>query len=81
MEYKTVYSPEELKDLCTRMKARLNSMPKELHLDDATYIPDLKLTVGYLISVVESGRTNITFSGQIYHLFRIEKKLEELENQ
>ncbi len=78
MDYKREYAAEDLKALCDRMKARLSSMPKDLQLDDATYIPDLKLTVGYIISVIESGRVGVTFSGQIYHLCRIERKLDEL---
>ena len=47
-------------------------------MDDATFVKDLRQTVDYYLRLVELYHDKRTFSGQLYLLERIRKKLIEL---
>lgn len=78
MDYKSIFSKEELKELTDWFKERLDALPESLQVDDATFVNDLRQTVEYYLRLVELYHDKRTFSGQLYLLERIRKKLIEL---
>ena len=78
MDYKSIFSKEELKELTDWFKERLDALPESLQVYDATFVRDLRQTVEYYLRLVELYHDKRTFSGQLYLLERIRKKLIEL---
>lgn len=76
--YQKLFSGEDLKDLYQWVKEHRAALPESLWLDDATHIPDLRTTAGHYLEIIELHRENPTYSGQIYQLFKIREKVEEL---
>lgn len=81
MEYKKQFSLEELAEVEGWLKARWERLPQSLRLNTGVNIPDLKLTLTHYFDVAHDLNDNPTYSGQIYHLFLIRKKLLELHPQ
>ena len=75
MQYKKQFSKAELKELLGWFEAQAEHLPHSLRLDKATYIEDLPKTVKLYFDVVRLHGDNPTYSGQIYHLFKIREKL------
>lgn len=78
MDYKSIFSKEELKELTDWFKERQDKLPETLQVDDATFVRDLRLTVEFYLRLVELYQDKSAFSGQLYLLERIRKKLIEL---
>ena len=78
MDYKSIFSKEELNELTDWFKERLDALPESLQVDDATFVRDLRQTVEYYLRLVELYHDKRTFSGQLYLLERIRKKLIDL---
>ena len=78
MDYKSIFSKEELKELTDWFKERQDKLPETLQADDATFVKDLRQTVDYYLRLVELYHDKRAFSGQLYLLERIRKKLIEL---
>ena len=76
--YKKLFSGEELREIYQWVKQHQGALPESLWLDDATYIPDLRTTAGHYLEIIELHRENPTYSGQIYQIFRIREKVEQL---
>lgn len=76
--YKKLFSGEELREIYQWVKQHQDALPESLWLDDATYIPDLRTTAGHYLEIIELHRENPTYSGQIYQIFRIREKVEQL---
>ena len=74
MDYKSIFSKEELKELTDWFKERLDALPESLHVDDATFVRDLRQSVEYYLRLVELYHDKRTYSGQLYLLERIRKK-------
>lgn len=79
MDYKSIFSKEELKELTDWFKERKDKLPETLQVDEATFVKDLRQTVDYYLRLVELYHDKRAFSGQLYLLERIRKKLIELE--
>jgi hypothetical protein len=78
MEYKKIYTQEELNDLFEWMKQHIPNMPESLQLNDATFIPNLPMTAEYYLELSEMHKLNPTYGGQIHHLFEIRECLEKM---
>ena len=78
MDYKSIFSKEELKELTDWFNERKDKLPETLQVDDATFVKDLRQTVDYYLRLVELYHNKRAFSGQLYLLERIRKKLIEL---
>ena len=78
MEYKKIYTPEELDDLTQWITEKMPLMPESLQVDEATYIADLKTTAGYYLEIIELHRENRTYGGQIRLLFKVRERLQEI---
>ena len=74
MDYKSIFSKEELKELTDWFKERKDKLPETLQVDDATFVKDLRQTVEYYLRLVELSHDNRTVSGQLYRLDRIRNK-------
>lgn len=79
MAYTKLYTPEELADIKDWAIRSKDSLPADLRLDTAVYIPDLPLTVGYMLEVIEDHAEHPAFYGEIELLFRIRKAIESAE--
>ena len=75
MDYKSIFSKEELKELTDWFKERKDKLPETLQVDDATFVKDLRQTVDYYLRLVELYHDKRAFSGQLYLLERIRNKL------
>lgn len=70
-----LYTLEELRQLEAWFEGK--EMPEEMHLDKATYIPNLKETVKRLCWQAEQCYENPKMQGCIILLERIKEKLSE----
>ncbi len=78
MDYKSIFSKEELNELTVWFNERKDKLPETLQVDDAIFVKDLRQTVDYYLRLVELYHDKRAFSGQLYLLERIRKKLIEL---
>ena len=78
MDYKSIFSKEELNELTDWFNERKDKLPETLQVDDAIFVKDLRQTVDYYLRLVELYHDKRAFSGQLYLLERIRKKLIEL---
>lgn len=76
MEYKKVYTPEELTDVCEWFKAHEAELPKELDLRPGVHIRDVKEFVISMNEVISLHAENPTFGANIRMLFQLRDKLE-----
>ena len=75
MEYKKIYSPEELNEIINWTKQNLHRMPKSLQLDAATFIPDLHATIEAYVDICQTHYNNPTYGAQIRHIFMMRDKM------
>ena len=75
MEYKKIYSSEELADIINWTKQNMHRLPKTLQLDKACYIPDLPKTMSIYVEICEKHYANETYGAQIRHIFQMREKL------
>ncbi len=78
MEYKKVYTPEELHEIKTWYQEHMEELPPSLELNAATNIKDLKKTIGAYFEMLNMHHENPTYGAQIHHLFKIRERLIEL---
>lgn len=78
MEYKKLYSKEEISEVIQWFKNHYEQLPESIYLDKAAYIPDLKRTVRLYCELVVENMNNPTYSGQIRHIFLMREAIEEL---
>lgn len=81
MEYKKLYSEEELNGLMDWFKAHMDQLPKSLYIDKATYVMDLKQTVLYYFDIINLLKEKPTYSAQIRHLFLMKEAIEREWNK
>ena len=72
-----LYTHDELRELEEWFNGR--ELPKDIQLDKATYIPNLKDTLSRLIVQAEINRENPKMQGAIFLLERLKAKLEETQ--
>ena len=77
MEYKKLYTEEEIREVETWFRERAGSLPASLEMGREMRIPDLRQTLDTYIENAKLHRENPTFSAQTFLLFRIRQKLEE----
>ena len=78
MEYKKVYTPEELREIKTWYLEHMEELPTSLELNAATKIKNLKKTINAYFEMLDMHNENPTYGAQILHLFKIREKLFEL---
>lgn len=71
MEYKKLYSQEEIDELIAWFEAHKEDLPKSLDVDKATHMADFRSTVKNYMDIARLHRENATYSGQIYFLFQM----------
>lgn len=79
MEFKKVYTAEELQELSAWYEEHLDSLPASFEYDDAIQFTDLHETVKAFLSFMDKGKENSTFGGFFYMFFRLKEKLMEGE--
>lgn len=77
MEYKKLYTPEEVEEICQWFEQRRDQLPTTLQLDDATSMQNLPDTVEKYLAVARLHQNNSTYSAQIYFLGRVQNRLLE----
>lgn len=78
MEFKKKYTEEEIEELCSWFQKNEDKLPESLRVDNATFIKDLRKTVLLYIPLARDRREILCFSGQVFFLFKIRKKLMEM---
>lgn len=73
-----LYTHDELRELEEWFNGR--ELPEDIQLDKATYIPNVKDTIGRLMIQAEINCDNPKMQGSIYLLERLKAKLEETQN-
>ncbi len=71
MEYKKIYTQEEIDEITAWFETHKDELPEKLNVDKATHMPDFRRTVQNYIDIAREHRDNATYSGQIYFLFRM----------
>lgn len=79
MDFKNGHSSEEIKTLRAWFESHKTEIPASLQLDEATFIPDLPTTFDNFLSVAELHGNNPTYRGQIHLLFKMKKRMDELD--
>lgn len=77
MEYKEIYSSEEVAELEQWYAARRASLPRSVRLDAGTFIPDLPSTVGTLLSQARMHREVPAFAYAARMLLAIRQVLTQ----
>ena len=72
-DYDEAFRDEQLK----WFEERIERLPQSLQINDATYSPNLKVTVDGLMRTLRCNKSSITFSGYMETLLQIREKLEE----
>lgn len=78
MEYKKIFTADEMRTLAGWFQRHAAELPATLQLDEATLYMDLKFTVEGFFNVFNQHGDKPSFSGEIYQLFLIKKKLVEM---
>lgn len=76
MEYKAQHTEEEFEEVIEWFKARLDRLPKDLWMNQATYIPELRVTVERYFDFVHAHHADKRFCGQLNHLFNMREVLQ-----
>lgn len=76
MAYTKVYPSKELAKIKAWALEQQDSLPADLQLDTAVYLPDLRRTVGHLVEVIDAHGSHPAFYGEIELLFRIREALK-----
>lgn len=79
MDFKNGHSAEEIKALRAWFETHKTELPASLQLDEATFIPDLLTTFSNFLAVAELHGNNPTYKGQIHMVFKMKKRIEELQ--
>lgn len=77
MEYKKIYTTEELREVIRWFEQRKERLPQTLRLDKGTFIPDFPLTAGYYVAIARKHYANATYGAQIWTLFKMRDRLLE----
>lgn len=77
MKYKKHYTDKELRDVVGWFEQNMDRLPQSLHVDKATFLPDLGRTVRFYFDIARDHKDNPTYAAQIFLLFKIRKALEE----
>ena len=75
MEYKKLYTPEEVEEICQWFEQRRDQLPAALKLHEATSMQNLPDTVEKYLAVARLHQNNSTYSAQIYFLGRVQDRL------
>ncbi|MCG2650731.1 hypothetical protein JJE64_04845 [Alloprevotella tannerae] len=75
MEYKKLYTEEEIKELAQWFEARYDRLPSSVRIDEATFIPDLRKTAPLLIDMMLYQQEKPAFMGEIHQIFRLRERL------
>ena len=76
MDYKKIYSKEELDTLISWFKEHMDELPQSIYVDKATYVKDLRYTVNLYFDIAKDLREIPCYGGQIRHLFLIREAIE-----
>lgn len=71
------YTPEQVAELETWFKERMERLPKQLRLSQSTTTNDLPFAITRLLAMAHRSENNICFTGYTNQLFLIRQKLEE----
>ncbi len=77
MEYKKLYSQEEIQELLTWFKDNEAVLPQSVTLDEAQLIPDLRFTINQFGEMIKCNWKNPNFGAHIHLLFRIRDRVKE----
>lgn len=76
MEYKKLFTKEELKEIVEWFESHWDKLPESLYMDKATYLSDFKRTVRLYYDIAKEHSENPTYSGQIFQLFKMRDAVE-----
>ena len=76
MEYKKLYTNEELDGLIAWFKEHMDELPESIYIDKATYVKDLKYTVTLYFDILNELREIPCYGSQIRHLFLMKEAVE-----
>lgn len=77
MEYKAQHTEEEFQDVIEWFQQRMDTLPKEVWMNKATFIPNLKVTVERYIDFIHTHHADARFGGQLHHLFILRDVLQQ----
>lgn len=77
MDYKKHYTDKELRSVVEWFEQNMERLPQSLHVDKATFVPDLSRTVRFYFDIAREHKDNPTYAAQISLLFKIRQALEE----
>ncbi len=77
VEYKKLYSEEEIRDLLQWFKERYDRLPESIALDEATRVVGMPDSARSLCEMVETNWENPTFGASIRHVFWLRERLIE----
>jgi hypothetical protein len=75
--FKPKYSLEEIRELVTWFKDRMDKLPETLVLDECSKTDNLQKTVKAFIALLDRDKINPFWSGYISHFLLIRERLRE----
>lgn len=79
--FKPSYSQEEMKELCEWFQQHKDELPKDMQLNNSTYIPDVARTVDAFLQALKGREINSRMAGLVAHLAAIRDKASEQMSQ
>ncbi len=75
--FKEKYSKEELAEVVSWYKERMDKLPMRFRLNECTKTKNLPKVIDKLIALTERPRLDVCFSGYMSQLFIIRERLKE----
>ncbi len=78
MEYKKVYSPEEINELIEWFRVNHDKLPDSIYINNGTFVKDVRFTTSHFHEIVASVGQKKSYGSHIRLFFLIRERVLEL---
>lgn len=76
-KFKPTYTREACEKEIAWFEERMDQLPDSLQINDASYAPNLRLTVTNLIRTIRANKPTVIFAGYMETLLQVKDRLQE----
>ena len=81
MEYKKVYSPEEIQELIEWFRVNHDKLPDSIYINNGTFVKDVRFTTSHFHAIVAKVGEKKAYGSHIRLFFLIRERILELWEQ
>ena len=78
MEYKKVYSPEEIQELIEWFRVNHDKLPDSIYINDGTFVKDVRFTASHFHKIAASVGEKKSYGAHIRLFFLLRERIIEL---